>query len=55
MYAKTRSTPNYINLSFESNTLRDDKIDMRPLVKKDCGSFELGIPYNLFIVITMDF
>jgi len=35
--------------------LRDDTSDMRPLVKKDCGSFELGILYDLFIVITVDF
>jgi len=55
IYTKTSRTPNYINLSFESNTLRDDTSNMRALVKKDCDSFELRILYNLFIVITVDF
>lgn len=55
MYTETRRTPNYINLSFKSNTVRDDTNDTRALVKKNCGSFELGILYNSFIVITVDF
>jgi len=58
MYTKTRRTPNYINLSFESNTVYATiraNCDTRALVKNNCGSFDLGILYNLFIVITVDF